>query len=81
MNMLAQITGNPFFTVTLPLVIALLIAAWNSNKRMDDMSRRLDDFVRRLNAIEKRLERIEGRLESFAERITNLEARTWGTHR
>lgn len=52
----------PVLQITLPLVGAILGAAWMQNKRLDDIIRRL--------------EVIEGILRDQGQRITRLEERT-----
>ena len=55
---LAQIAQTPFMQIALPIVITLIVAAWNNNKRFDDMNRRFDGVEKRLDRIDDRLERI-----------------------
>lgn len=74
---------QPFFQVTLPLMVTILIAAftaaWSSNRRIDELSHRLDDANRRLDRIERRLDRLESEvmkaLMSIDHRLTVLEER------
>lgn len=68
----------PFVQIALPIVITFVVAAWNQNKRIDDlradMNHRLDDTHRRLDEIIKRLDRIETKLDNHENRIVRLEA-------
>ncbi len=80
---LAQIAQTPFVQIALPIVITLIVAAWNNNKRFDDMNRRFDDMNHRFDAVDKRFDRIEDRLERIetkldddSKRIAVLEERT-----
>lgn len=61
----------PVVTITLPIVAAILGAAWLQNKR-------LDDIVNWLGRIEGRLEKIESKLGEHGERLTKLEERLPG---
>jgi hypothetical protein len=64
---------QPFFQVTLPLMVtfvaAMWLASWSQNKRFDDIHRRLDEII-------KRLDRIEAKLDDHEQRIVRLEERT-----
>ncbi|MDQ6699385.1 MAG: hemolysin XhlA family protein [Acidobacteriota bacterium] len=60
----------------MPIVITLIVAAGNNNKRFDDMNRRFDGVEKRLDRIEDRLERIETKLDDHGKRIAVLEERT-----
>lgn len=64
-----QISGNPFFTVALPIVLTLIWSVISQNRGFSEMGKRIDDVIRRL-------ERIEAKLDGFAERIARLEERT-----
>jgi hypothetical protein len=68
---------QPFFQVTLPLMVtfaaAIWLASWAQNKRFDDLK---DDINRRLDEIVARLERIEKKLDDHETRIVKLEERT-----
>lgn len=72
-----QISGNPFFTVALPIVIAMFINGWWQNKRIDDlrsdMNRRFDAVDKRFDGVDRRLEKIETKLDGHGERIAKLE--------
>ncbi len=68
--MIAQVTGNPFFTVALPIMLTVAIASWSNNKRLDDICRRLD-------ALEARILSIEVRLTSIERRLDALELKSW----
>jgi predicted nuclease with TOPRIM domain len=75
---------QPFFQVTLPLMVtfvaAIWAATWSQNKKVDEMAKRLDGRIdevnRRLDEIIARLARIEAKLENHDERIVRLEERT-----
>ena len=70
-----DVLAQPFFQVTLPLMVTFVAsmwaANWMQNKRIDEISKRIDDVI-------KRLDRIEARLDDFANRITALETAKWG---
>jgi sensor domain CHASE-containing protein len=72
-----ELLTQPFFQVTLPLMVTFVatiwVASWAQNKRIEDLR---DSINKRLDAIEARLGKIEARLENFAERIVRLEERT-----
>jgi chromosome segregation ATPase len=82
---------QPFFQVTLPIVVTFVtviwISSWSQNKftgevakrldeRLNDINRRFDDIHRRLDEIIKRLDRIETKLDDHEKRIVTLEERT-----
>jgi hypothetical protein len=69
----STILQQPFVRVALPIIIALMLAAWMQNKRFDDLNQRISEFRAEIN---KRLERIELKLDQHNERITRLEERT-----
>jgi len=54
-----QLLQQPFFQVTLPIVVTLVVtiwlASWSQNKRFDDIHRRLDEIIKRLERIETKL--------------------------
>jgi hypothetical protein len=70
------ILQQPFVQVALPIIVALMLAAWMQNRRFDDTNRRIDDGNRRIDEVIRRLERIETKLEGHNERIARLEERT-----
>ena len=76
----STILQQPFVQVALPIIIALMLAAWMRNKRFDDLNLRISelrsDFSQRFDEIIRRLDRIESKLEHHNERITRLEERT-----
>lgn len=73
---------QPFFQVTLPLMVTFIatmwIAQWAQNKRFDDLNKRFDDLGRRLeemkSEIVRRLDAIDAKLDNHHERIIRLEA-------
>jgi sensor c-di-GMP phosphodiesterase-like protein len=69
----ANILQQPFVQVALPIIVALMLAAWLQNKRFDDVNRRIDEFRTDVN---QRLDRIETKFDNHTERITRLEERT-----
>jgi methyl-accepting chemotaxis protein len=77
--------NQPFFQVTLPLMVTFVVtiwaATWSQNKRIEDLrdsiNRRLDSLEKRIDEVAKRLDRIDTKLEEFAHRITTLEASKW----
>jgi hypothetical protein len=54
-----QLLQQPFFQVTLPIVVTLVVtiwlASWSQNKRFDDIHCRLDEIIKRLERIETKL--------------------------
>ena len=70
---------QPFFQLTLPLMITILVAAftaaWSSNKRIDEISRRLDDTNRRLDRLESSVQEVMRLLMAIDHRLTVLEER------
>jgi hypothetical protein len=68
---------QPFFQVTLPLMVtfvaAIWVAQWSQNKRFDDLKA---DIRQRFDEIIKRLDRIETKLDDHEKRIVTLEERT-----
>jgi hypothetical protein len=76
----ASILQQPFVQVDLPIIIALMLAAWMQNKRFDDLNQRISDLNQRISEfrsdVNQRLERIETKLDHHNERITRLEERT-----
>jgi hypothetical protein len=78
---------QPFLTTALPIMFAVLVAAWLNgkgadgiHKRLDDLHKRLDDMWHDLNKrfdqVDVRLERIEAKLDNHETRIVRLEERT-----
>lgn len=73
---------QPFFQVTLPLMVTFIasiwIAQWAQNKRFDDLNKRFDDLGKRFGEMKaeivKRLDAIEAKLDNHHERIIRLEA-------
>jgi len=59
--------NQPFFQITLPLMVTFIatvwIAQWSQNKRFDDLkdsiNKRFDDIEKRLDKIEERLREVE----------------------
>ena len=82
MNWVA-ISGNPFFTVALPLILTFVFSTWFStraqNQRIDDlrkdMYRNFDtlsgEIVRRFDAVDRRFEAIERRLDRIEAKLDN----------
>ena len=75
--MTPSLLQQPFFQVTLPLMVTFIatiwLAGWAQNKRIDDLR---SELSRRLDEIIARLGRIELKLENHGERIVRLEERT-----
>ena len=68
----------------LPIVITLIVAIIQQNKRMDDLradinrqfdavNRQFDSVDRQFDSVNKRLDRIDSKLEGHSERIAKLE--------
>jgi hypothetical protein len=69
------ISGNPFFTVALPLLIGMYLTSRSQNKRVDDLK---DAMNKRFDGIDRRLEKIEAKLDNHTERIARVEERSEG---
>ena len=78
---------QPFFQLTLPLmvtiVIATLAAVRSTNKRLDEISHRLDGINRRLDGVDRRFGDVDRRFDevlrvlmSIDHRLTVLEERS-----
>jgi hypothetical protein len=69
-----------FLQLTLPLIIAILIAtlvvALPGNKRPREVNARMDDRNRRLDSIDRRLDEMVGVLMAIDHRLTVLEERS-----
>ena len=80
MNAATTLLQQPFFQITVPLLIGLFLAAWLQNKRFDDVNGRFSDLRsdlnRRLDEITQSLKRIEQKLDNHEGRIITLEERT-----
>lgn len=72
----ATLLTQPFFQVTLPIVLTIFIATWAQNRRIDDLSRRIDDLARRLDRVERIVEDILKTLVGIEHRLTVVEERT-----
>jgi hypothetical protein len=52
------ILQQPFFQVTLPLMVtfvaAMWLASWSQNKQFDDIDRGFDEIIKRLDRIGRR---------------------------
>lgn len=59
--MIGPMINQPFFQLTLPLMVTILIATftatWSTNKRLEKIIRRLDDVSRRLDDVNRRFDR------------------------
>jgi len=74
---------QPFFQVTLPLMVTFVAtvwaASWSQNKRFGDfkdaINQRFDEMSRRFDEVIARLVRIETKLENHDERLTRVEER------
>lgn len=64
---------QPFFQVTLPVVLAMGGTVW---ALISTNNRRLDDIRADLKEIRERLLSIEARFIDFSERLTRVEERT-----
>jgi hypothetical protein len=67
------ISGNPFFTVALPILIGMFLTAWWQNRRIDDLK---DTMNQRFGEVNKRLDKIDAKLDDHTERIVRVEERT-----
>ncbi len=52
----------PVSQVTLPSVLAIGIAAWLNNRRIDDVSKRFDDVNRRFDDVNRRIDDLRSEL-------------------
>jgi len=66
------ISSNSFFTVALPIVIALIVAMVTQNKRIDDLR---DSMNKRFDAVDRRLDRMDHRLDGIDQRLAAIEAK------
>jgi hypothetical protein len=82
MNQMWQaVSGNPFFTVALPIILAMFFTGWWQNKRIDDLRhdtyRGFDDLRKDTNRgfdqNNTRLDKIDVRLDVLSERVARLE--------
>ena len=58
---------QPFVQSALPIIVALVLAAWLQTKRFDALNRRIDQMI-------ARLQRIEIKVENHNERIARIES-------
>jgi len=74
------ISGNPFFTVALPILIGMFLTGLWQNKRVDDlrsdMNRQFADIKGQLAEIKEQLKSIDKKLAEHGERLATLEERT-----
>ena len=76
---------KPFFEVTLPLMVTVLVSVWaaisTNNRRLDDMksdlNRHFDEMLKRLDKIDARLDKIDAGLQDHGTPLTKLHARAW----
>ena len=54
---------------TLPLIGAIMLAAWTNNARLSDMSKRMDDLR---EAIGKRIDDLGHRIDDLSSRVSDL---------
>jgi len=70
---------QPFLSTALPIVIAVVIAAWLNGKAIDAVHKRLDDmrsdFNNHLNAIERRFDAMDKRFDKIDARLERIEAK------
>lgn len=82
------ISGNPFVTVALPIVITLVWGIISQNRgftevgrRIDEMGKRIDDLRdslnKRIDGVDRLLENIQTRQDKHTEQIGNLELSKW----
>lgn len=74
MNYWQQISGNPFFTVALPILGGMFITGWWQNRRIDDLKDAMNERFREILA---RLEKIEERLSAVERKVDALEIKAW----
>ena len=82
MNTWSQISGNPFVTITLPIVITVALAVFTQNRSFDLLGKRIDDIRDALRAemaknhseLLAKLADVENRLDR---RIERLEQARW----
>ena len=74
------ISGNPFFTVALPLLVGMFVTGiWQGRgfvhvgKRIDDLR---DDMNRQFGEVREQLRSIDKNLVQHGERLATLEERT-----
>jgi hypothetical protein len=75
----APLLQQPFFQVTLPLTVVMIVASftavWSTNRRVDGLSHGLDDTNRRLDRLETAVDRVNETLLRIEHRLTVLEER------
>lgn len=71
----------PVVQITLPVVGAILAAAWLQNKRIDDLIARVTTIEGHLYNLVARVSAIEIRLGGIEDRLTRLEERPPLVHR
>ena len=64
---------QPFFQVTLPIVIAMIATVW---ALISTNNRRLDDIRGDLKGVNQRLDRIDDTLKTYGQKIAVLEDRS-----
>jgi len=64
---------QPFFQVTLPIVIAMVATVW---ALISTNNRRLDDIRGDLKGVSQRLDRIDETLKTYGQKIAVLEDRS-----
>jgi hypothetical protein len=57
------------FIGTLPLLVTFVLAVWNNNKRIDELSQRMTDLGTALN---RRMDNLISRLSTIEQRLTGI---------
>ncbi len=65
----AALIQQPFVQVALPIIIALMLAAWLQNKRFDDVNRRIDEQGRRIDEQSRRIDELRIEVIQHLDRI------------
>jgi len=73
------VIGDPFFTVTLPLVMAIFVAAWLHNKHFDALTGMINSMQGQINALQGQIDvlrsSLEGQISALQGQINALNAR------
>lgn len=59
---------QPFFTTTLPLVLAIFLAAWLHNRHFDALSSQINEMMAILRDIQAQLRDLDRRVTRLEER-------------
>ena len=63
---------SPLFTSTMPIVMAIFIAAWLQNKHFDVLNGRMNGLDGRIQALERRIENLEKQIQDMRTEIMSI---------